>query len=506
MGEQAPDVSSRALTVASWFFVACAVLVVPFLDAPDSRALITTTVVLWGAFGLAVFGLYCNRPARGSGWYEAAGAVCALALGDTLTLLLVGRAATLFLPAVGCYLLGYVLGGIALVRLMWRWSSWQQLSVVIDSLTMLVGVATVIAAIIWMHAGDPVLRSDPTLVAFPVLDLLVVGAVGRYWFSPGGRARSVQILCCAVLVLVASHIMMLLRALNPTGVEYRWTQLWLLALVTIAVAVAHPSSRRTSHDAPGEREGISVASILGLILSAALPPLVLLAFGLAGAHVPWVPIGIGGLASIALLGARLGLMVRDLRSQTERIQLLASSDWLTGAANRRVWDLRLAEAMASGRRYWALLIDLDEFKKFNDSHGHVAGDDLLRRSVGIWRDQLDRDVLLARYGGEEFTVLLPDQPRSEAARVADALRQSMPMGQTCSIGLAYSGSYATPDALLRAADDALYGAKRSGRNRIVFADPADHAIDTPPASAPANSAAGEPASLPDRMATDPAGP
>jgi diguanylate cyclase len=151
---------------------------------------------------------------------------------------------------------------------------------------------------------------------------------------------------------------------------------------------------------------------------------------------------------------------------------IAEYDGLTGAANRRALDQILAgELPVRGDAERAvLMIDFDRFKVYNDSHGHAAGDLLLKEGVARWRDILrDRDVV-ARYGGEEFVVLLRGCSPIEVDAVADRLRLATPAGQSVSIGLACARPEESADELLARADRALYAAKRSGRNRVVRAD------------------------------------
>ena len=451
----------------SLLLAAVSVAVVVWYDALTPHVAYVTTAVVWLAFALAVWALYSNRPGRRSGWYEASVSIAALATGDTLTLLVVGEQTTDFLPANIFFLLAYACGGVAMWRILKQWSPWHQLSTLIDALTMLVGVSTVIASVIWLYTQGRPLPSDLTLVLFPVLDLLLVGVVGRYWFSPGGRVRAVQILCGAILVLVVAHLAMLLRAVDPS-LHPRWTQLWLLSFVGIAAAVVHPSSRESDTDAPEDQPSFSRLQVLSLMLSVALPSAVLFGFGLTARPLPWVQVSIGGLASAVLVGLRLTMLVKSVEAKTLSIDLLARSDSLTGAANRRHWDQLVGEVFDQARPCWVLIVDLDHFKDFNDSHGHLAGDEALREAVRNWQAVLPPGTLLARYGGEEFTVLLDGLPRGYVHDLAEALRLAMPKGQTCSIGIAYSDASSSQDAVLRNADLALYAAKRAGRDRTVF--------------------------------------
>lgn len=148
----------------------------------------------------------------------------------------------------------------------------------------------------------------------------------------------------------------------------------------------------------------------------------------------------------------------------------ARTDALTGVANRRMWAERLEQELLRAQRtnqpLSLITIDIDHFKRYNDSNGHSEGDRLLVDATVAWSQRLRRTDLLARLGGEEFAVLLPDCAAEHVALVAESLRQAMPRGQTCSLGAATYDGRATAAALFEAADAALYRAKHGGRNRV----------------------------------------
>jgi diguanylate cyclase (GGDEF)-like protein len=143
-------------------------------------------------------------------------------------------------------------------------------------------------------------------------------------------------------------------------------------------------------------------------------------------------------------------------------------------ANRRGWDeelpRELARAARSGQPVCVALLDLDHFKHYNDEHGHLAGDRLLKAAAAAWEHRLHKTDLLARYGGEEFAILLPDCELDAAMEIAERLRTAQPEG-TCSIGVADWDGRQDGDALLARADRALYAAKADGRDQCR-ADPA----------------------------------
>jgi len=168
----------------------------------------------------------------------------------------------------------------------------------------------------------------------------------------------------------------------------------------------------------------------------------------------------------------------------ERAMHDAVTDQLTGVANRRFLDGYLGKqfqiSLRQGRPLGVLMLDLDRFKAFNDANGHQAGDALLRAAAAVAGACVRDGDLVARYGGEEFAVVLPDADRAAALEIAERIRSCIEAmridGQpglkspviTVSIGLAVApGDGRTVQALVRAADEALYAAKERGRNRVV---------------------------------------
>jgi diguanylate cyclase (GGDEF)-like protein len=153
-----------------------------------------------------------------------------------------------------------------------------------------------------------------------------------------------------------------------------------------------------------------------------------------------------------------------------RMAAQARTDPLTGAANRRSWDeeldRELAHAGRTGEPLTVALIDLDRFKAYNDTHGHTAGDELLRDLVTALRGELRTGDIVARWGGEEFAIAMPACDLDHGRDIASRLLRVVPGGQTMSIGLTQAGIDDTPRSLVGRADRALYAAKGAGRNQV----------------------------------------
>lgn len=177
--------------------------------------------------------------------------------------------------------------------------------------------------------------------------------------------------------------------------------------------------------------------------------------------------------------AALSLLADEATHALERETLLwrladqAREDELTGLPNRRAWRERLPIELSRSKREntpcAVALVDLDRFKLYNDTYGHLMGDRFLHDVAAAWGAELRPSDFLARYGGEEFTLLLPNCDSRGARQTVRRIAAAVPDGQTCSIGIARWDGVETADMLMERADRALYEAKRLGRNRIETA-------------------------------------
>ena len=182
------------------------------------------------------------------------------------------------------------------------------------------------------------------------------------------------------------------------------------------------------------------------------------------------------LAANRRLEARIAERTRELEDVNRKLAELVTEDALTGVSNRRALENGLRRewyrCLDQRRPLSVLMIDVDNFKAYNDAHGHLEGDVQLRGIAQRLNQQHDpQRELLARYGGEEFALLLPGVHQVEALRRAEEIRAAIAgsdAGMTVSIGVAgfVPEVQADPDTLLRRADAALYAAKRGGRNRV----------------------------------------
>jgi diguanylate cyclase (GGDEF)-like protein/PAS domain S-box-containing protein len=188
-------------------------------------------------------------------------------------------------------------------------------------------------------------------------------------------------------------------------------------------------------------------------------------------------------ADESLIYARAADVTELKQFEAEREELLgkvrdmATHDQLTGLPNRRALEEQLPREMARARRARSplclALLDIDHFKRYNDTHGHLAGDEVLRRCAREWDAALRGEDTIVRVGGEEFLVLLPDTDPEQAVEIVERVRGATPMGQTCSAGLACWDFVESFDDWAARADKALYLAKAGGRDQLAEAASAD---------------------------------
>jgi len=190
--------------------------------------------------------------------------------------------------------------------------------------------------------------------------------------------------------------------------------------------------------------------------------------------------------SNASLQQRLESAEKQLDRQTRQIESYlteARTDGLTQLANRRAFDAKIEEMFAGyrkgGKTFVLAIIDIDHFKSINDTHGHQAGDEVLKFVAAAFRQAFDNAYLVGRYGGEEFVLLLPSPLRLAADRI-DAVRKKLARERIETAGkslqVKFSAGLSEPRQemvaahMIRRADEALYSAKNMGRDRVYYHD------------------------------------
>jgi diguanylate cyclase (GGDEF)-like protein len=182
-----------------------------------------------------------------------------------------------------------------------------------------------------------------------------------------------------------------------------------------------------------------------------------------------------------MLSEQVALRTAELREAHEELARIARTDRLTGLLNRLGLDEAFAREIARAERYGkpmaAIIIDVDHFKAVNDTHGHQAGDAVLKEFAVLLAGVARRADITGRWGGEEFLILCPETDIEAACRVAERMRESVAVHDFPQVG-PVTGSFGvtafrpgeTEDALVKRADQALYRAKQDGRNRVAWDD------------------------------------
>jgi diguanylate cyclase (GGDEF)-like protein len=470
---------------------------VPYMFIPPGPMLGTYFLVLaWSGVVLLVGRLALERP-RGSGplWLisaNAAGSAAGIHL-----LIALGP------PAPGpqdvCYLAGSLCGIIGTAGLVRRRVRGRDRESLLDALT----VSTGFALLCWVFlikpaqaaAGSP--AAAIVNVAYPVADLFILALLARLLLGGGLRNPAMRLIAAGQLSILVTDCVFAWVPPDLAGqplVFHLMTASSLLVFGWFGAAALHPGFGRLATETSPPRPELPWLRTSLLCAAAATGPALLLAETIRyGSRVPDAfVIAIGCAVVFSLVVVRMQTLVGRVNAQSimlsdqaAQLRILASRDGLTGLVNRRAWDALLAEGLQRAGRgptpATLVIIDLDHFKRYNDSHGHQAGDRLLKESAAAWTEQLRQVDVLARYGGEEFVALLPGCDASAADGVVQRLRAATPERQTFSAGIATWDGQETADQLLARADSALYEAKASGRDRSVIARPHDQAAPGEPA-------------------------
>ncbi|MDY0744127.1 GGDEF domain-containing protein [Paucibacter sp. R3-3] len=344
------------------------------------------------------------------------------------------------------------------------------------------------------HDGSAQISAAYLAWLFDVENLYLLACIRlRHWAAATRAERelfaSLLVFASIYFVVAAFNNHVATLALNAEPGSLLEILVPLPFLAFVAYTLPTPlGKKRTEHRALVLRTRY-VRSASPLIMCVAV-----LGTGLALAHSDYA-FGVCGVL-VAVAGYALRNVLREvrhvelramLRSKQSELEALTLVDGLTGVANRRALDLALERdcrtAIRNGQTLGVLLIDIDFFKLLNDTSGHQAGDESLRRVAQTLSECLKRsEDLLARYGGEEFVVLLPGIDRLGCATMAENLRAAIEQAElgnagapskrlSISVGVACDRPSVLTDrlVLLRDADEALYQAKRGGRNRVALA-------------------------------------
>ena len=465
----------------AWLLMVGAVSLAGYLRMPQQTPLSDAVYNAFGWVALAglLIGVRLHRPARRGPWYAFGLAQLSTCLGDALYWTYAYVLDQEPYPSLAdvFYLLAYVCRAVAVLLLIRGRTVRRDVAGLLDASI----ISTGLGLLAWTALMRPVaadhgisLVQQLVSLAYPLSDVLLLAMLVRLLTTPGARTASYWLLVTGLTMLMASDIA---YAILQTTSDYAAGVVdigWLGSFLAVAAAAQHSSMRAVSEIAPSRPGRLGVERFILLGLTTAIPPGLLVAQGLGyGDGIDWIGISVGSLLLFALVLARVWTLVGQVQDQATQLEALAHRDALTGVANRRTWDLALprdlAAAARSGTQIAIAIIDLDHFKRFNDTHGHQVGDLLLRDAAGTWQALLRDGDLLARYGGEEFGVLLPNSGHADAVAVLERLLAATPHGQTFSAGVAVWDGVESPERLVGRADQALYAAKRAGRNGVSLA-------------------------------------
>ena len=456
--------------------------------------------VLIGLTGVAAIGLglVLHRPAYRLPWYLIGAGQLLWVIGDAIgTWLLHGLGLDRFPSAADiCYLLAYPVLTAGLYLLVRRRIPRHDLGGLLDSLI----VTVALGLLLWVLLVEPTAlgyqgswTATAVALAYPAGDLLLVGLLVRLITTPGGWNPSLRLLSVAVVLLIGADTTATALNLLAFDSASAFDFVWLMSYVVWGAAALHPSMYAVAEPAPEPPARFSRRRLVALTLAVLVAPVTLAVQQLVGRPLDVWAVVIASLLMFLAVVGRMKVAIDQivaanrLREQAQAdMAHQAAHDPLTGLPNRsaglRLIDDALGQARLRGTRTGLLFIDLDEFKRVNDTLGHGAGDAVLREVASLMRAAVRRGDVVARLGGDEFVVLLqPLDDEAAAVKVADrivtALSRPIVVGNGyrvrigASIGVAVGSEAGTDaDTLLREADAALYRAKASGRSRVEVFD------------------------------------
>jgi diguanylate cyclase (GGDEF)-like protein len=369
---------------------------------------------------------------------------------------------------------------------------------VLDALIVAVGAGLVS----WIFLMAPIVAdASATLaetafaLAYPLLDLLILAFLVRIALAPGRQVPALTLLIGALMALLAADFAYAFLALVDGYATGHPVEIgWLVSAVLFAAAALHPSMAEIAAPVPETDIRLSAWRVGLLTVASLMAPAVLVMQWIAGVPIDVPVIAAASIVLFLLVIARLGGVVADLRANLRHRQILeaelqqqAFHDPLTGLANRTLFADRLGRALSQRDEPVAVLfLDLDDFKTINDSHGHLAGDELLVAVAHSLSGSVRPEDTVARLGGDEFAVLVERNANEGIARqLADRLLTGLrrpvrvagrdrTVGASVGISLGRSG-VASAEQLMSEADIAMYVAKGEGKGGSSVFDPRTHA-------------------------------
>jgi diguanylate cyclase (GGDEF)-like protein len=471
-----PPASGLRIAVCLLLALAAAQILVPQGSHTKAFSYLAVAVL---AVILAAVGVWRNSPERRRGWLLVVAGFGGWVTADIVwTVEQMGFHLQGYpVPSDALYLTSYLLVALGIVSMVRTQRTQPQLGGAIDVTIIATGCLVFVAsALILPIALEESMTVFGKVVsaAYPLSDVLLLVTATQLWTTPNVRSRSLILLLMSLLAgfipdVLWSAVAVATGLTVPSSVN---DAAWLLGYVLLAVAACDPSMRQLARNHPDPAVILTSKRRLALLAVGLLTPALALLVQETGSARLGIPlIGIGAVLLSVLTLLRMGSLLSVIETQSGQLTTLVNRDELTGAPNRRSWDRTLAAActasLASGDPLSLALLDLDQFKRYNDRYGHQAGDRLLCEAVSAWTKVLADRGTLGRYGGEEFVVLFPGRNADAALNVLFELRDVTPGGQTFSAGVTLWEPSTDPTLALQLADRGLYTAKHAGRDRII---------------------------------------
>jgi diguanylate cyclase (GGDEF)-like protein len=482
-----------AIAMAGYFLIADSTL----------RAVLISAVSLLAPVAI-VAGIVRHHPVAAAHWATLAVGLALNGVGTAIDWLSWIVADGVGVPSIAdvFYLAGYAITFIALLLLVHRHTGDGARTASIDSAI----VSTAVGIVIWVFVVQPVAHAsalDPVsfavTAAYPILDVAMLGLAVTILLQPARHGAAVYLVLAAVLVTYPSDVAW--TYLSSTG-EYVEASLvdagWWLGPIFWGAAGLHSSMADFGAGHAFPASPVTRWRLLALGVAATVAPGVLILRGseLLAADVVMIEVAaiFLGWMVVFRLGHTLAALAQSLAHRTElqgELSHRAAHDPLTGLPNRLAFgerlELRLAAGGTGGTGGAAvLLLDLDDFKAVNDSHGHQVGDELLVQVAGRLRATLRDQDVAARLGGDEFAIILMDCAteriaRDVGARLLDSFEEPFVLEghmvfAHVTIGIAMTTAASRDaDEVLRDADIAMYLAKGQGKGRLELYQPTMHA-------------------------------
>jgi two-component system cell cycle response regulator len=454
--------------------------VLALAGAPESVTVaVYRTAIPTGLAGM-LLGIRLHRPASRWPWMMVAGLVLAVIGGTFPPAVAMGGTAPAGVADV-LFLSSYLILAYILIHIARRRSPELNLPAMVDA-----GIITVSAILLsWVYLVGPLLGDNGVdlttrlvAAAYPLGDLMLASLGVRLLMGDGPKPPAVYILTAYLtLIIVPDTMTVALTLAGNDALQAVIYLLWMASALLLGLLGLHPSMRDIDVPRSTGAPDVGPLRLTVLAIASLLAPVTLFVQYLRGAplHIPLI---------CACCCVLFLLVIARLAGLVTAQRRMAITDGLTGLRTRRFFQQRLNAVTQPTRSVSVLLLDVDHFKRVNDTYGHDGGDRVLREIAERLSRATRPDDVVARYGGEEFAILLPRTTTEEACRVAErvhaavrdtpvSISPAVAIPVTVSVGVAcQSADVADPDRLVLRADEALYRAKDDGRDRIAVAEPA----------------------------------